>query len=155
MLPYHNPVFQDDLTLSVDNVVLDFELTTPAKRNSLMSLMDVLPIRHEVEVVHWNSFRPGTFKEQFSIRMSDGTSFWVGAALVSTSTLWGRCRMEFNPNKVASHDVFNVVLGFFLENTRPILRKIARFDLAVDIPIPRHRCFLVKDMRLYIERRHG
>lgn len=34
-------------------------------------------------------------------------------------------------------------------------RTTKRYDLAVDIPVPRQDAFIVKDSRAYIERRHG
>lgn len=120
-----------------------------------MALLDRLPIQYAVEVTHWNSFRPGTFREQFSIRHQDGTSFWLGAVLNGRKPEWGKVRLDFNPNKVAGHSVFQTLLLFLLENTRPMHRTLRRFDLAVDIPVDRFSVFLVKDSRAYIERRHG
>lgn len=120
-----------------------------------MVLLDKLPITHAVEVVHWSSFRPGTFREQFTIRFQDGTSFWIGVVLNGRKPEWGRVRMDFNPNKIAEHEVFQLLLGYLVGNTRPMHRKIRRFDLAVDIPVLRQDAFLVKDSRAYLERRHG
>lgn len=117
--------------------------------------MDELPITHAVNVVHWDSFKPGTFREQFSIQMQDGTSFWLGIVLNGAKPVWGRCRLDFNPNKVAHHEAFQNLLNFLIVNTHPIQRTIKRFDLAIDIPVARYSCFLVKDGRAYIERRHG
>lgn len=156
MLHYHNPIrTKDDITLSIDNVVLDLYISRPDARERLMLLMDELPIKYAVNVVYWNSFRPGTFREQFSIQMQDGSSFWLGAILNGKKPEWGRCRLDFNPNKVAHHDVFQKLLNFLLVNTRPMHRTIKRFDLAIDIPVERFSCFLVKDGRAYLERRHG
>ena len=42
-----------------------------------------------------------------------------------------------------------------IRHTRPMHRKIRRYDLAVDIPIERQSVYLVKDARAYYERRHG
>ena len=120
-----------------------------------MNLVAVLPYHHHVEVDHWNSFKPGTFREQFRVRLPDGNSFWMGAALNGTSVAWGRCRVDFNPNKVANSDALQALLGFFKDNTHRIQRKATRFDLAIDIPVQRQNCFLIKDRRLFIERRHG
>lgn len=156
MLQYHNEICtNENLTLSVDNVVLDLYISNPQSRDNLMALMGVLPVKKAVNVVHWCSYRPGTFREQFSIQMQDGNSFWLGAVLNSKAPEWGRCRLDFNPNKVATHSVFQTVLRFLIENTRPIHRTIKRFDLAVDIPACRFDCFLIKDSRAYSERRHG
>lgn len=120
-----------------------------------MSLLDKLPITHAVEVKYWNSFRPGSFREQFSICFQDGNSFWVGAVLNGRKPNWGRVRMDFNPNKVAEHEVFQLLLSYLVGNTRPMHRTVKRFDLAIDIPVLRQDVFLVKDNRAYIERRHG
>lgn len=156
MISYHNEIHtNDNLVLSIDNVVLDLYISLPQARDNLMALMGSLPVVNAVNVVHWNSYRPGTFREQFSIQMQDHTSFWLGAVLNGRTPEWGRCRLDFNPNKVAGHEVFQKVLQFLIENTRPIHRNIKRFDLAVDIPANRFDCFLVKDSRAYSERRHG
>lgn len=156
MISYRNNICtKDNLTLSIDNVVLDLYISLPQARDNLMSLMGLLPMEKAVNIVHWCSYRPGTFREQFSIQMQDNTSFWLGVALNGKTTEWGRCRLDFNPNKVANHSVFQQLLRFLIENTRPINRTIKRFDLAVDIPACRFDCFLIKDSRAYLERRHG
>lgn len=156
MLQYYNEIRTDgNLTLSIDNIVLDLYISNPKARDGLMKIMDSLPTMYAVEITHWTSFRPGTFREQFSIKMQDKNSFWLGAVLNGKKQDWGRCRLDFNPNKVATHIVFQIVLRFLLGHTNLMHRIIKRFDLAIDIPVLRHNCFLVKDSRAYIERRHG
>jgi len=141
--------------LSIDNVVLDLYISLPEAREKLMKLLSVLPIQYSCDVVHWQSFRPGTFQEQFSIKLQNGTSFWIGVALNGKKTEWGRCRIDWNPNKVSNHAVFQCVLRYLIFNTKPMHRILKRFDLAVDIPVLRDNCFLIKDGRAYLERRHG
>lgn len=156
LLHHYNPITAaDNLTLSIDNIVMDLYISAPPARDQLMLLLDKLPISHAVEVTHWNSFRPGSFREQFTIRFQDGNSFWLGAVLNGRKPEWGRVRMDFNPNKVAEHEVFQLLLDYLVTNTRPMHRTVRRFDLAVDIPVQRQDVFLVKDNRAYIERRHG
>ena len=156
MLHYHNPIrTKDNLTFSIDNVVLDFYISRPEAREQLMTLMDRLPIKYAVDVVYWTSLRPGSFRDQFSIKLQDGNSFWCGVVLNGRTMEWGRCRLDFNPNKVAQHEVFQKLLNFLIANTRPMHRHIRRYDLAIDIPVTRYSCFLVKDGRAYIERKHG
>lgn len=154
-LQYHNPIRSGNLTLSIDNIVMDLYISKQTGRDELMLLLDRLPITHAVEIVHWSSFRPGTFREQFTIRFQDRTGFWVGAVLNGRKPEWGRVRLDFNPNKVAEHEVFQIVMNHMVGNTRPMHRVIRRYDLAVDIPVLRQDAFLVKDSRAYIERRHG
>ena len=117
--------------------------------------MGSLSVKYAVNVIHWSAYRPGTFREQFTIQMQDGNSFWLGAALNGRNLEWGRCRLDFNPNKVAGHASFQDIFLFLIDNTRPIHRTINRFDLAVDIPACRFDCFIIKDSRAYSERRHG
>lgn len=144
------------MTLSIDNVVLDASVSSPNKAEILMNRVNRLHLAAEpVEVVHWNGSKPGTFREQFSIRVSNHASFWLGVGLNGRAAMNSRCRMEFNPNKVAHSPVFWAALDLFRENTRDVLRHVNRFDLAIDLPVDRQRCFLVKDARMYNERRHG
>lgn len=155
MIKYHNPIRAGNLTLSIDNIVMDLYISRPADRDRLMHLLESLPITHAVEVTHWNSFKMGSFKEQFSIHFQDSNSFWLGVALNGRKPEYGRVRADFNPNKVSEHEVFQLLFGYLVENTRPMHRTIRRYDLAVDIPVLRQDAFLVKDSRAYIERRHG
>lgn len=97
----------------------------------------------------------GSFKEQFTIRFQDGNSFWVGAVLNGRKSVYGRVRIDYNPNKVSGHESFQLIMRYLIANTRPMHRTIKRYDLAVDIPVLRQDAFLVKDSRAYIERRHG
>lgn len=120
-----------------------------------MVMLDKLPVTYAVDVTHWNSFKMGSFKEQFTIKFQDNNSFWIGVVLNGRKPEWGRVRMDFNPNKVAEHEVFQLLLRYLINNTRPMQRTIKRYDLAVDIPVLRQDAFLVKDSRAYIERRHG
>lgn len=156
IIHYYKEINRNNMTLSIDNVVLDASVSGPNRAETLMNRVNQLHLASEtVDVVHWNGTKPGTFREQFSIRMSNDTSFWMGVGLNGKAAQGNRCRMEFNPNKVAGSPVFWTALDLFRENTRDVLRHINRFDLAIDLPVDRQRCFLVKDARMYIERRHG
>lgn len=143
------------MTLSIDNTVLDFYKVRSSVSEQLVMLIDKVAIQYNVQVIRWESFKPGTFREQTSIRISDCISFWIGVGLNGKKTDRERCRVEFNPNKVGAEPAFVRVLQYLLARTFPTQRKVARFDLAIDIPVERDKCFLVKDRRLYIERRHG
>lgn len=79
----------------------------------------------------------------------------MGHGLVCSGVMMDRYRLEFNPNKVGGNPIFKEIHGLLLSSSRKSLNRISRFDLAIDIPADRARCFLVKDRRLYIERKHG
>ena len=94
-----------NITLSIDNIVMDLHISNPAAREELMHLLEKLPITHAVEVINWDSFRIGSFREQFTIRFQDGNSFWLGVVLNGRKPERGRVRLDFNPNKVANHKI--------------------------------------------------
>lgn len=146
---------QEGLILSIDMVTIDYSVSSPAAREALIRLLDTLPMLYAVEVRHWSSLRIGTFRENYTLKFQDRTSFWVGVGLNANKPLWGRSRMEFNPNKVATHKVFLELLKWFNTHSLRMNSIIKRFDLAIDIPVDRMSVRLLKDRRVYSERRHG
>ena len=144
-----------DLTISIDNIVLDVSIVRPELIELLELMIQNIASGSKATVVSWESRKPGTFRRQVSVRIDDDRSFWLGIGLVGNGVLEDRCRLDFNPNKVANDANFQMIHQFLIRNSREVYRKIPRFDLAIDIPVERNRCFLVKDRRMYIERRHG
>ena len=145
----------NDLTISIDNIVLDVSIVRPELIELLELMIQNIASGSKATVVSWESRKPGTFRRQVSVRIDDDRSFWLGIGLVGNGVLEDRCRLDFNPNKVANDANFQMIHQFLIRNSREVYRKIPRFDLAIDIPVERNRCFLVKDRRMYIERRHG
>ena len=103
----------------------------------------------------WENHKQGAFRYQTLFQIDTDRSFWLGNGLISGGTLSDRFRLDANPNKVGSDSNFKQICDFLVRNSRDNLCKIPRFDLAIDIPIDRSQCFLVKDRRLYLERRYG
>lgn len=155
MLFYNNPMIYNGLTISIDNIVLDVSIVRPELIELLELMIQNIASGSKATVVSWESRKPGTFRRQVSVRIDDDRSFWLGIGLVGNGVLEDRCRLDFNPNKVANDANFQMIHQFLIRNSREVYRKIPRFDLAIDIPVERNRCFLVKDRRMYIERRHG
>lgn len=154
MLNYHNPIIEDNLTISIDNIVLDIWVANPAARDMIEGRLFSMANKN-VTLITWEGNKPGTFRKQYLIKFENGTSFWLGHGLIGTSIMVERYRLEFNPNKVGPNPSFIAVHELLVCNCRKSATRIARFDLAIDIPVDRAKCFLVKDRRLYIERRHG
>lgn len=156
MLTYNNPIkTRDGMVLSVDNFVLDTRITSQKQRDGLMDLLGTLEMMGEANIDCWNRPSIGSFQNQFSIKLENGASFWVGEGLNQSETKWDRVRLDANPNKVADSGAFNRILRYLVENSLQENRHIKRFDLAIDIPLPRKDVVLVKDRRMYKERRHG
>lgn len=153
MLNYHNPIVtQDNCILSIDNVVIDFTLTD---FDDCKELMAFLRSWSNANVRNWTVCSIGKYREQFRIELVDGSSFWLGIGLNAARTNWSRCRIEFNPNKVAKHNAFQEILNYLIAKTACSQRVIKRFDLAIDIPVKRENFFLAKDGRIYREIARG
>ena len=150
MLNYFRPLKFDVYTLSIDNVVCDYNLH-PRQRESFLRVLEKLSLEYCCEVTHWDSLKMGSYRFQFSVALPDGNSFWVGVGLNTTKTHYGRIRLEFNPNKVAGYDCFRKLLGCLNNSSSPLHTYVVRYDLAVDFPVLRENAYLVKDNRLYSE----
>ena len=150
MLNYIRPLKFDAYTLSIDNVVCDYNLH-PLQRESFLRVLEKLSLEYCCEVTHWDSLKMGSYRFQFSVALPDGNSFWVGVGLNTTKTHYGRIRLEFNPNKVAGYDCFRKLLGCLNNSSSPLHTYVVRYDLAVDFPVLRENAYLVKDNRLYSE----
>lgn len=156
MLSYFLPITTDDgLMLSVDKIVLDYRIPSPKVRSALVCFASRLFNQFHADVKAYESLKVGVFHSNASIVLDDGTSFFLGIGLNAEKTHWDQCRLEFNPNKVAHHQAFLYVLSWLNNNTIPTRRTVKRFDLAIDIPVNRQDVRLIKDRRVYQERRHG
>ena len=155
MIYYYQAIPDSDLTLSIDNIILDVSITNPSRLDLLNQMLNTSVAHGKGSIMTWQSFKPGTFRRQTLIQLDEDRKYWVGQGLNGKGTLEDRVRLDFNPNKVGNDLNFKIIREFLVRNSRPNLCKIPRFDLAIDIPVAREKCFLVKDRRLYIERRHG
>ena len=155
MLQYFRKIKFNNLTFSIDNVVLDYAIGSQPYREQFVKLLEELPLRYRCEVINWQTFKMGAFRLQFKILLPDGNSFWIGVGLNQAKTNFKRIRLDFNPNKIANHAPFREILIFLNTKSKRMHTCIPRYDLAIDIPIERENVFLMKDNRAYSERRHG
>lgn len=155
MIYYYNQIIDKDITLSIDNIILDVSLTKPEIRDLFSANISAMANGGVIEVRSWESFKSGTFRRQMQFVIDANRAFWLGQGLIGKGVLEDRYRLDFNPNKVAKDLNFQIIREFLVRNSRTSMRRITRFDLAIDIPVERSQCFLVKDRRLYIERKHG
>ena len=155
MIYYFQPLHVGSYTLSIDNIVLDLWISNQDAKEVIEATINSITGNDGVEIISWEGNKPGTFRNQYLFKLTDDRSFWLGHGLITTSTLIDRYRLEFNPNKVSDNEIFEIIHKLLIKCSRKPLNHIARYDLAIDIPVDRSRCFLVKDRRLYIERKHG
>ena len=141
----------EGVILSIDKLVIDYYISDHRNRSALALALDTLEIRYAVTVTHWSSLRIGSFRENFTVAFQDRSSFWIGIGLNAHKPNFGRVRLEFNPNKCATHQAFLYLLGVINEGCRRMHTIIKRFDLAIDLSVERADTRLVKDRRDYSE----
>ena len=98
-------VTADGLTLSVDMITADYYISNTTTRNDFELLLRSLPFKYEADTDFWESHKIGRYRGNYTVKLSDKNSFYIGIALNGVKTEWGKCRVEFNPNKVAHHQV--------------------------------------------------
>lgn len=141
--------------MSIDNIVLDLWISNQDAKEVIDATINSLAGNDGVEIISWEGNKCGSFHNQYLFKLAGKQSFWLGHGLIASSISVDRYRLEFNPNKVSDNEIFKIMHRLLIRYCRKPISHIARFDLAIDIPVDRTRCFLVKDRRLYIERRHG
>lgn len=141
--------------MTVDKMIVDYLIANPSTLTALGRKLGQLEIMYAVKVAHWESYKIGTFKQNYTIEFQDRSSFWLGQCLNGKRPEFRRIRLEFNPNKCANHKAFLDVLQFMNEHSRSMHSEVKRFDLAIDIPVDRTSVKLIKDRRVYTERQHG
>lgn len=149
---YFRPITTaDGLTVSVDNIIIDYHIGNQRDRDELARILSDLDMKFAVRIRHWSSLRIGTFRENITISFQDGASFWLGVGLNEVKPNFGRVRIEANPAHCAAHRVFWYLLGWLNESAGAFRTKIKRFDLAVDCTAERADVELLKDHRAYSE----
>lgn len=151
-MDYFRPIkTADELTLSIDNLVIDYHVGAQKDRDELSHVLNMLDMTFSVIVRHWSSLRIGTFRENFSIAFLDGASFWLGVGLNEIKPNFGRVRLEANPAHCATHHVFWYLLGWLNTKCKSFRTCIKRYDLAIDIEADRSDVEILKDHRAYVE----
>lgn len=140
---------------SLDKLVVVFHLHSLSReKNGGQRLLDELAGRLLLQYDHWTSGRIGTYHDQFSVKCPGGDSFFLGVGLNTGRLPDNSARVEFNPNKVGSTWELAVVYNacWRLSGGRVTIKQ---YDLAIDYPVPREDVTLLKDARLYEERRRS
>ena len=135
---------------SLDMIRIDFEL----EKESLQRFYNRYSV--DTTVDHWEDFRFKSYKHNFKFKCAENNSFWLGCEPNWKNVGlhdWVIATLEFNPNKLSDDVNLIAVYGGLMVACRDV--KCSRFDLAIDIPITRSECILVKDKRKYIEFRNS
>lgn len=122
-------------------------------QNGANALLDMLGRNPFMLYRHWEAFKVGTYRDQFSIETPEGDSFYLGVGLNTWGKVGQNARLEYNPNKVGqSRELFEVQI-MLSEVGKDMTVK--QYDLAADFPLPREKLELMKGAKMYEEVRHS
>lgn len=146
MLKYYNELVRDDVVYSIDMVRIRLDFSSEERIQAFGDWCC------RIENLHIESYPLSTkafsYRYLFKITCGNGSSFVCGLGFNGTTKdSFYLGFLEFNPNKVAREKEFvefMTVLGVHCFRT-----DISRYDLAIDVPISRACCCLIKDERKY------
>ena len=99
-----------------------------------------------IDVKLFRSLNEFTYRNMLRIK-GDGCSFVIGIGFNGGQDVRDKGFIEFNPNKCRGQTVFEHIYSNLLDYIYSA--EVARFDFAIDIPVPRYLCKLKKDGRNY------
>lgn len=143
MLHYFNPVSENGYTYSVDGVRINFTISHREVDDFLQYLQNA--IHTESKPQSSALFR---YRNLVTLRYDTESSMSVGFSLNDNKPESKyRGFLDFNPNKVARHDLFWNDYRY-LKSCCPDFA-VSRIDIACDIPVKREYLILEKDKRKY------
>lgn len=97
------------------------------------------------DINHWLSLKEFSFRDMFQIKCSE-FSFVLAVGFNGKKDDRYKGFVEFNPNKCKG-EIFDNFMAMLYSSIYKA--EVIRYDLAIDIPIPRYLVKLVKDQRNY------
>lgn len=147
LLRYYNQITDGKIIYSIDNIRLSL-------RGDEIEVSDFLKFVSEFEMQfepgdykYFSSYKMFTYRHLFSMSMGD-SSISLGIDFIDSKkhdSILGF--LDFNPNKVSHDDRFNKFMHRLMDKFKEI--KVTRWDLAIDLPVPREYLRLEPDMRNY------
>lgn len=113
-------------------------------------------VQYDIRFTYREMFGVSAYRHNFTIECDNGHTFWVGFCVNSekNTNRFRTCTIEFNPCKVGC-ELLLVNTYMKLRSLSKVAPMVKRFDLAIDIPVDRDRCYLIKDKRTYQEYRNS
>ena len=136
-----------DIRYTLDMLTIDFKVSAYGVQKIFDLLMAPGYDNRYGQFNYWASPVVSKFKHNFSFEVSKEERYFMGvqANWMTPSQYNTYVRLEFNPAKLFA------CLEFFELHRRLIAAAIhvdvKKFDLAIDIPVPREDCFIFKDQR--------
>lgn len=110
-----------------------------------------------VNSVYYERFGGRYYRNNFELKLSDGSSFYFGYKHNSqigkvNDVSW---KIELNPNKCLPCDFVDSFIKFVFARSKPISIRISQLDIAIDINVERSFVYLQKDRRVYTRIDYG
>ncbi|SCK04753.1 Replication initiation factor [uncultured Clostridium sp.] len=138
-------IFNDNI-YSLDMLRINFMISVDDVQTYLNSVQLDIRFRYR------EMFGVSAYRHNFTVECDNGHTFWIGMCVNSekNTSRFRTCTIEFNPCKVGEELtlISNYLKLLSLSKVSPVVK---RFDLAIDIPVDRDRCYLIKDKRTYQE----
>lgn len=99
-----------------------------------------------IEVKHWVSLKEFAYRDMFNVALND-CSFAFAVGINGKTEDRYKGFIEFNPNKCMHNKQFKEILDKLFAVT--FSRQVSRYDIAIDIPLPKYLVTLDKDGRNY------
>lgn len=140
---YFNPIKSDDgIIYSLDNLRLKVDFGQKIKHFvQLIEHFQAYDLRYEIR--YWHSTSAFGYAHQWTFNdASDKSASWTVLACYGNSKNREGV-IDFNPNKVGENALFQEFWKMLQLHT--CTRDVVRYDLAIDLPLPRSQCRLVRD----------
>lgn len=149
-MPNGNPIpFRGcnlDSTYTLDKLVVLMRVRSQTVSSLLSSLRYGSGGAYGEVTRDWLGKRISDYHENLTIALDNGSSWYFGVQpnCDSPNEYWTTCKLEFNPVKVQSVQ-FNEFYNRLIANCKYLDFK--RFDVAIDIMVPRENVMVLKDKR--------
>lgn len=152
-VPHHNPLILDGIVASIDSIRLKFTYSKTGFDFDARERFDILNRLlyrlnseqlwmqgyFDIDVGTERSFKIGNYMRTITYKLRDGNSFavLVGRYCYDSTVkqIAPEAIMDFNPNKITP-DIWQTIARILSSDAHGI--SVQRFDLAIDLPIPRN-----------------
>lgn len=142
-------IFENNI-YSLDMLRMNFYISVDDVQRYLNS------IKYDIRFKYREMFGVSAYRHNFTVECDNGHTFWIGFCVNSekNTNRFRTCTIEFNPCKVGC-ELLLINTYLKLRSLSKVSPMVKRFDLAIDIPVDRDRCHLIKDKRTYQEYRNS
>lgn len=132
-------------TYSLDMVRYNIEFLSIDAKNTFTEWLNKLEnlASEDYVITYHPSFKPFAYRHLWVIRTRHNNSWTMALDLTGQPKDAVKGMIEYNPNKCMQDDLFNEFWSRLYEKLLTV--SLVRYDVAIDIPLPRSQCRLIKE----------